>query len=117
MKAHRARSRRGTATRDGIRYQRGSMTQVIGKSELTRRQSYTANRDDHIPPERDHVELTYADGRATIVVYEGSADHFDFTEFAANEPMDPKEAYRRTIDAAERFAIDLVVIPDGHETT
>lgn len=91
------------------------MIETISKTELTQRQSYTANRDDHISPERDYVELTYQDGNATIIVCESSADHFDFTDFATNEPMDPQEAYRRTIDAAERFAVDLVVIPDGHE--
>jgi len=90
--------------------------ETISKSEITRRQSVSADREDHIPPEMDHVELTYNDGRASIIVYEGAAEHFDFTEFVTNEPMDPKAAYRRAIDAAERFAVKLVVVPDGHET-
>lgn len=89
--------------------------EIISKSERTRRQASPADRADHIPPEMDHVELTYTDGKASIVVYEGAAEHFDFTDFITNEPMEPIAAYRRAIDAAERFAIKLVVIPDGHE--
>lgn len=92
------------------------MTTVISKSDLKRRQSYTANHSDYIPPEWSHVELSYADGHATIVVCESVADHFDFFDFANNVAMDPKAAYLRAIDAAERFAIGLVVIPDGHPT-
>lgn len=89
------------------------MTEIISKSELNRRQAYSADRDGHIPPETGHVELTYNGGRATVVAYEGSAEHFDFTDFVSDEPMDPKAALRCAIDAAERFAIRLVVIPDG----
>ena len=92
------------------------MTQIVSKSDLERRQSYTATHAEHIPPEMDHVELTYNDGRATVVVYEGSAEHFDFTDFVTDEPMDPKAALASAVDAAERFAIDIVVIPDGLET-
>ena len=89
------------------------MTEIISRSDLDRRQAYTAGRDEHIPAERDYVELTYKDGRATIVAYESSAEHLDFTDFATDEPMPPKAAIDRTVDAAERLAIDLVVIPDG----
>jgi hypothetical protein len=92
------------------------MMETVSKSERTRRQALPADSSDHIPPEMDHVELTYRDGKASIVVYEGAAEHFDFTDFVTNEPMDPIAAYRRVVDAAERFAVKLVVIPDGHET-
>jgi hypothetical protein len=97
------------------RVYRGGMTEIVSKSDLNRRQAYPATNAEHIPPEMDHVELTYHDGRATVVVYEGSAEHFDFTDFVTDEPMDPKAALRSAVDAAERFAIDLVVIPDGLE--
>lgn len=92
------------------------MTEILRRSELNRRQAAPADHDDHISPEMDHVELTYNDGRATVVVYEGSAEHFDFTDFVTDEPMDEKKALASAIDAAERFAIDLVVIPDGMAT-
>ncbi len=92
------------------------MTQIVRRSDLNRRQGYPATNADHIPPEMDHVELTYRDGRATIVIYEGSAEHFDFTDFVTDEPMDAKAAVARAVDAAERYAIDIVVIPDELET-
>lgn len=96
-----------------MRVRQGSMTEIIRKSELNRRQSYTADRDDHISAERDYVELTYEDGRATVVALESSADHFDFMDFVSNEPMTPKAACDSAKDAAERLRINLVVIPDG----
>ena len=89
------------------------MIETIYKSELKRRQSYTADRAEHIPPERDYVELTYEDGRASVVAYESSAEHFDFTEFVSKEEMAPEVACDRARDAAERLRINLVVIPDG----
>lgn len=91
------------------------MTEIIRKAEFLRRQSYTASRDGHIPAERDYVELTYQDGRATVVALESSADHFDFTDYVSNEQMAPEAAYNRAKDAAERLRINLVVIPDGLE--
>jgi len=94
----------------------GNMTEIIRRSELNRRQAAPADHVDHISPEMDHVELTYHDGRASVVVYEGSAEHFDFTDFVSNEAMDEKEAIRRATDAAERFGVKLIVIPDGLET-
>lgn len=89
------------------------MIETIYKSELKRRQSSKADRDEHIPPERDYVELTYEDGRATVVAYEGSSEHFDFTDFVSKEEMTPEVACDRARDAAERLRINLVVIPDG----
>jgi len=89
------------------------MPKVISRSDLNRRQGYPATNAEHIPPEMDHVELSYEDGRASVVIYEGSAEHFDFTDFITNEPMDPKAAIASAVDAAERYAIDIVVIPDG----
>jgi hypothetical protein len=92
------------------------MTEVISKSELTRRQALPGDHADHVPPEMEHVDLTYRDGKASIVVYEGGAEHFEFTDFVTNEPMEPVAAYLKAIDAAERFAVKMVVIPDGHPT-
>jgi hypothetical protein len=92
------------------------MAEIIRRSDLNRRQALPADNDAHISPEMDHVELTYNDGRASIVVYEGSAEHFDFTDFVSNEAMDAKTAIASAIDAAERFAIIWVVIPDDLET-
>jgi len=91
------------------------MTQIVSRSDLNRRQGFAATNAEHIPPEMDHVELTYNDGRATIVIYEGSAEHFDFTDFVTDQPMEPKAAIASAVDAAERYAIDIVVIPDGLE--
>jgi hypothetical protein len=64
----------------------------------------------------DHVELSYKDGRASVVIYEGSAEHFDFTDFLTDEAMDAKAAVASAVDAAERYAIAIVVIPDDLET-
>lgn len=91
------------------------MIEFISRSELNRRQSYTPTRDDYISSERDYVELTYTDGRATVIACQSTADHFDFMDFVTNEPMDPEAARAKAKDAAERLRIDLVVLPDGLE--